>query len=46
MGALFTLFKMRKNLVAGIGRSITDVKKAASGSEVSSVRTEKDIKFS
>ena len=46
MGALYTLFKMRKSLAAGIGRSITDVKKAASGSEVSAVRTEKDLKFS
>jgi putative OPT family oligopeptide transporter len=37
---------MRKSLIAGIGRSITDVKKAASGVEVNTVRTEKDIKFS
>ena len=46
MGACFTLFKMRKSLIAGIGRSISDVKKAASGVEVNTVRTEKDIKFS
>ncbi len=46
MGAGYTLFKMRKSLIAGIGRSISDVKKAASGGEVSTVRTEKDIKFS
>ncbi len=45
MGAGFTLFKMRKSLAAGIGRSITDVKKAASGGVVSD-RTEKDIQFS
>lgn len=46
MGAGFTLFKMRKSLIAGIGRSISDVKKAASGGEVNTIRTEKDIKFS
>jgi putative OPT family oligopeptide transporter len=46
MGAGFTLFKMRKSLITGIGRSISDVKKAASGVEVNTVRTEKDIKFS
>ena len=46
MGAGFTLFKMRKSLVAGIGRSISDVKKAASGQQVAIERTEKDIKFS
>jgi putative OPT family oligopeptide transporter len=45
MGALFTLFKMRKSLAAGISRSISDVKKAATGTHVSS-RTEKDISFS
>jgi len=46
MGAGFTLFKMRKSLIAGIGRSVTDVKKAASGHEVITDRTEKDLKFS
>lgn len=46
MGACFTLFKMRKSLIAGIGRSVSDVKKAASGTEVNTIRTEKDIKFS
>ena len=45
MGAGFTLFKMRKSLITGIGRSITDVKKAATGSVVTD-RTEKDINFS
>jgi OPT family oligopeptide transporter len=45
MGASFTLFKMRKSLITGIGRSITDVKKAATGDHVS-IRTEKDIPFS
>lgn len=45
MGAGFTLFKMRKSLIAGIGRAVTDVKKAAAGHEVITVRTEKDLKF-
>ncbi|MCI0472044.1 MAG: OPT/YSL family transporter, partial [Ignavibacteria bacterium] len=31
MGALFTLFKMRESLFAGLKRSIGDVKKAATG---------------
>ncbi|MGE5340585.1 MAG: OPT family oligopeptide transporter, partial [Candidatus Omnitrophota bacterium] len=46
MGVLATLFKMRKSLITGIGRSISDVKRAASGQEVNIERTEKDIKFS
>ncbi len=45
MGAGFTLFKMRKSLSTGISRSISDVKKAATGGGTS-VRTEKDINFS
>jgi len=45
MGALYTLFKMRKTLIAGISRSFGDVKKAAMGGSVE-LRTEKDIKFS
>jgi uncharacterized oligopeptide transporter (OPT) family protein len=44
MSAGWTLFRMRKSLVAGIGRSIGDVKKAASG-EAAEVRTERDIRF-
>jgi putative OPT family oligopeptide transporter len=44
MAAAFTLFRMRKSLAAGIGRSIGDVKKAASG-HAAEVRTEQDIKF-
>jgi OPT family oligopeptide transporter len=44
MGAIFTLFKMRKSLSAGIARSISDVKKATSGTVVT-LRTEKDISF-
>lgn len=45
VGAGFTLFKMRKSLIAGIARSIGDVKKAASGETVAGDRTEKDIPF-
>jgi len=45
MGASFTLYKMRKSLITGIGRSISDVKKAASET-VTTARTDKDIKFS
>jgi OPT family oligopeptide transporter len=45
MGAIFTLFKMRKSLAEGITRSISDVKKAAAGGG-QAIRTERDIKFS
>jgi putative OPT family oligopeptide transporter len=45
MGVLATLFKMRKSLVTGLGRSISDVKKAAAGQKVEIPRTEKDLKF-
>ncbi len=45
VGAGFTLFKMRKSLIAGIARSISDVKKAATGENVATSRTEKDIPF-
>lgn len=45
MGAGFTLFKMRKSLIEGVRRSISDVRKAASGAELNTVRTEKDIPF-
>lgn len=44
VGAAFTLWRMRKNLIAGISRSIGDVKKAASGGHVVD-RIEKDIAF-
>jgi putative OPT family oligopeptide transporter len=42
VGAGYTLYRMRKNLAAGIKRSLGDVKKAAGQAEVSS-RLEKDI---
>lgn len=45
VSAVFTLWKMRKNLTAGITRSVGDVKKAASGLEVDTPRNEKDISF-
>ena len=45
MGAVFTLFKMRKSLGAGIVRAVGDVKKAAAGSPTASNRIDKDISF-
>ncbi|MGD1010649.1 MAG: oligopeptide transporter, OPT family [Candidatus Aminicenantales bacterium] len=42
VGAGYTLYRMRKNLAAGIKRSMGDVKKAAGQAEVSS-RIEKDL---
>lgn len=45
VSAAFTLYRMRKSLIAGVGRSISDVKKAASGIEHHAPRTEKDISF-
>ncbi len=44
ISAAFTLFRMRKSLATGIGRSIGDVKKAATG-EAATQRTEKDLGF-
>jgi len=45
VGAFFTLFKMRKSLIAGIGRSITDVKKVRSGAKTETPRTDTDLPF-
>jgi putative OPT family oligopeptide transporter len=42
MSAAFTLFRMRKSLINGIGRSVNDVKKAAA-SQQATLRTDKDI---
>ncbi len=42
--AAWTLFRMRKSLVAGIARSVGDVKKAAAGAPVGD-RTERDLPF-
>ncbi len=44
MGAAYTLWSMRKSLSTGIARSISDVKKAATG-EVTTQRIDKDISF-
>jgi putative OPT family oligopeptide transporter len=43
-GAGFTLFKMRKSLATGIGRAISDVKKAAT-SKQETARVDKDLPF-
>ena len=45
VSAIFTLWKMRKSLTAGIARSVSDVKKAAAGQKVDTPRNEKDISF-
>ncbi len=44
VGACYTLWRMRKNLVAGIKRGVADVQKSAAAAE-STERTEKDIPF-
>lgn len=45
VGAFYTLFKMRKSLITGIGRSFADVKRARSGSASDTIRTDKDLPF-
>jgi len=45
VSAGYTLYRMRKSLITGIARSITDVKKAASGIEKSEIRIERDLSF-
>ena len=45
VGAFYTLFKMRKSLFTGISRSFADVKKARSGGEAETIRTDKDLPF-
>lgn len=44
MSAAYTLWKMRMSLLGGLARSISDVKKAATGTHVVS-RVDKDISF-
>ena len=44
VGTFYTLYKMRKSLFAGISRSVSDVRKAASG-EQTTARVDKDISF-
>ena len=45
VGAFFTLFKMRKSLITGIGRSITDVRKVKVEGTTETIRTDKDLPF-
>ncbi len=45
VGAGYTLFRMRKSLSAGIARSVSDVKKAATGGSVTTDRIDRDIPF-
>ena len=44
VGACYTLWKMRKNLLLGIKRGVADVRKAASA-QATTVRTERDLSF-
>jgi putative OPT family oligopeptide transporter len=44
VGACYTLWRMRKNLILGIKRGVADVYKATS-SEVTTIRTERDLSF-
>jgi putative OPT family oligopeptide transporter len=44
VGACYTLWRMRKNLILGIKRGVADVRKAASA-EATTVRTERDLSF-
>lgn len=45
VGAFYTLFKMRKSLITGIGRSFADVKKVSAGDQSETIRTDKDLPF-
>jgi len=45
VGAFWTLFKMRKNLIGGIKHSIGDMKKTGKGEASEVIRTDKDISF-
>jgi putative OPT family oligopeptide transporter len=44
VGATFTLWRMRKNLVLGIQRGVADVKKSAQA-QAATARTERDLSF-
>jgi putative OPT family oligopeptide transporter len=44
VGACYTLYRMRKNLIAGISRGIADVKKSAAASAPAD-RTQQDLPF-
>lgn len=45
VGAFFTLFRMRKNLVGGISRGVQDIRKAGSASASETSRIDKDAPF-
>lgn len=45
ISAVYTLYRMRSSLAAGLKRSIGDVRKAAAGHEINVLRTEKDLRF-
>ncbi len=45
VGAAFTMFKMRNSLFAGLSRSISDVKKAATGKNANVPAHDKDLSF-
>jgi len=45
VGAFWTLYKMRNNLIAGIKRSIGDMKSSPTGEKAVIKRTDKDIPF-
>jgi len=44
VGACYTLWRMRKNLIAGIQRGISDVRKSATAGHAT-LRTERDLSF-
>lgn len=44
VGACYTLWKMRKNLILGVKRGVADVRKAAAAG-VTTLRTERDLSF-
>ncbi len=45
VSAFYTLYKMRKNLITGLGRSVNDVRKSIQGQAILVPRTEKDLNF-
>lgn len=44
VGAVYTLYRMRKNLKAGLKRSVSDLKKSAEA-QSSTLRTDRDLNF-
>jgi putative OPT family oligopeptide transporter len=45
VGAFYTLFKMRKSLIGGIGRGFSDIRAARGGATKNVARTDKDAPF-